>query len=83
MPHGKTSLKAHMKGPLAALVDEAAEASASPPAAPFWRTKRMSEMTTRREGSVRDTSAPDAEALKEAALDVDGLSLHIPPRKKG
>jgi dihydrolipoamide dehydrogenase len=23
------------------------------------------------------------EALKEAALDVDGLSLHIPPRKKG
>ena len=26
----------------------------------------MSEMTTRREGSVRDTSAPDAEALKEA-----------------
>ena len=23
------------------------------------------------------------EALREAALDVDGLSLHIPPRKKG
>ena len=41
MPDGKTRLKA----PLEALVDEAVDAASEAPAAPFWRSKRMSEMT--------------------------------------